>query len=98
MVFQDAEGVTHMLRRRDQQNDVGLRGLVHVAGGMDAGLDLHADIEHCYVLEGDLHFADGVVMHAGDYAAARQDSDHPVSFTENGCLLLIIASEQNATL
>lgn len=58
----------------------------------------HADIEHCYVLEGDLHFADGVVMRAGDYAAARKDSDHAVSFTENGCLLLIIASEQNATL
>src|SRR5437773_972333 len=34
-----------------------------------------ADIEQCYVFEGDRHFADGLVMHAGDYAAARQDSD-----------------------
>jgi anti-sigma factor ChrR (cupin superfamily) len=57
----------------------------------------HAAIEHCYVLEGDLHFGD-LAMHAGDYQYAMGDTTHQKSHTEKGCLLLIIASMQNTVL
>jgi anti-sigma factor ChrR (cupin superfamily) len=57
----------------------------------------HAAVEHCYVLEGDLHFGD-LVMHTGDYHCAVGDTTHETSHTENGCLLLIIASTQNTVL
>ena len=57
----------------------------------------HADIEHCYVLEGDLRFGD-LVLNAGDYQCAFPSTDHRDSHTVNGCMVLIIASQQNAML
>ena len=57
----------------------------------------HAGVEHCYVLQGDLHFGD-LVLHAGDYQAARASTDHRESHTVDGCIVLIVASQQNAIL
>ncbi len=57
----------------------------------------HADFEHCYVLEGDLRFGD-LVMHAGDYQCARVSTVHVTSSSENGCMILLVASQQNALL
>jgi hypothetical protein len=57
----------------------------------------HADIEHCYVLEGVLHFGD-LVLHPGDYQCARASTEHRDSYTVDGCTLLIVASQQNAVL
>lgn len=57
----------------------------------------HADVEHCYVLEGDLRFGE-LVLQPGDYQCARASTDHRDSHTVNGCMVLIIASQQNAML
>jgi hypothetical protein len=57
----------------------------------------HADVEHCYVLEGELHFGD-LVLYPGDYQCAMASTDHRDSHTINGCMLLIVASQQNAML
>jgi len=57
----------------------------------------HADVEHCYVLEGELHFGD-LVLHPGDYQCAMASTKHRDSYTVNGCMVLIVASQQNAML
>lgn len=53
---------------------------------------VHDGPEECYVLEGDLHVGDDVVMHAGDYQRAPAGSTHGVQRTEGGCVLLIASS------
>jgi anti-sigma factor ChrR (cupin superfamily) len=57
----------------------------------------HKSGEHCYVLEGDVHFGD-LTMGPGDYQWASGDTEHSGSYSENGCLLLMIVSEANAKL
>jgi anti-sigma factor ChrR (cupin superfamily) len=57
----------------------------------------HADVEECYVLQGDLRVA-GRVLRAGDYQRADRDSVHGVQSTENGCLLLIVSSTDDELL
>jgi anti-sigma factor ChrR (cupin superfamily) len=57
----------------------------------------HADVEHCYVLEGELHFGD-LVLCSGDYQCAMASTTHRDSHTVNGCMVLIVASQQNAML
>jgi anti-sigma factor ChrR (cupin superfamily) len=52
----------------------------------------HADVEECFVLQGDLHVGDELVMHAGDYQRVGRDSVHDVQSTEGGCLLFIVSS------
>ncbi len=53
---------------------------------------VHDEPEECYVLEGDLHVGDELVMHAGDYQRATAGSLHPVQYTKGGCLLLVTSS------
>ena len=57
----------------------------------------HADVEHAYVIEGELYFGD-LVLHPGDYQCALPSSVHRSSHTRNGCTVLIIASQKNAML
>ena len=68
---------------------------------MEAGAQFpphwHADVEHCYVLEGDLHFGD-LVLGPGDYQCAMASTTHITSHTEKGCMVLIVASQQNQIL
>jgi anti-sigma factor ChrR (cupin superfamily) len=54
----------------------------------------HADIEECYVLEGDLRVG-GERLGAGDYQRADARSCHGVQSTEKGCLLLIVSSQED---
>ena len=54
----------------------------------------HVAAEQCLVLEGDLRIGD-LVLHAGDFQRADAASEHQVSSTEQGCLLLVIASQHN---
>ena len=65
---------------------------------MDAGKSYpshrHAGIEECYVLEGDLHVGEEVMV-AGDYQRAELESVHPVQWTEKGCLLLVTSSQDD---
>ena len=52
----------------------------------------HDAAEECYVLDGDLHVGEELVLHAGDYQRAEAGSLHGEQWTEGGCLLLITCS------
>ena len=51
----------------------------------------HEAVEHCYVIEGDLHVA-GAHIRAGDYHRAARGSTHAETASDGGCLLLIVES------
>lgn len=71
--------------------------LVRMAPGAAYPAHRHAGIEHCLVLEGDLR-AGALILRAGDYQCADAESLHHVTTTEQGCLLLVIASQHNELL
>lgn len=71
--------------------------LVRMEAGAKYPPHSHADVEHCYVIEGDLRFGD-LVLQPGDYQCALPSTDHRDSHTLNGCVVLIIASQNNAML
>jgi quercetin dioxygenase-like cupin family protein len=54
----------------------------------------HAAIEEMFLLSGDLHL-EGQVMRAGDYCRADRGSIHGETFTDDGCLFLLMASPEN---
>lgn len=65
---------------------------------MEAGAHLpshhHAAIEEVFLLSGDLHVEDQV-MRAGDYCRADSGTMHGETFTDDGCLFLLMASPEN---
>jgi putative transcriptional regulator len=71
--------------------------LVRMEPGASYPPHSHADVEHCYVLQGELHFGD-LVLYPGDYQCAMASTSHRASHTVNGCMVLIVASQQNAML
>ena len=68
---------------------------------MDAGCRYpshrHTQVEELFLLSGDLHIEDQV-MYAGDYCRADLGSVHDQSFTEGGCVFLLMASPDNQLL
>jgi anti-sigma factor ChrR (cupin superfamily) len=71
--------------------------LVRMEAGAQFPPHWHADLEHCYVLDGDLHFGD-LALGPGDYQCAMASTTHVASHTEKGCVVLIVASQQNQIL
>lgn len=71
--------------------------LVRMAPGASYPGHRHAGVEQCYVLEGDLHFGD-LAFYAGDYQSAAARSTHSISYTVNGCLLLIVSSPHDEVI
>ena len=57
----------------------------------------HAGIEELFVLSGDLH-VEGETMHSGDYCRAESGTIHGETFTDTGCLFLLLASQENELL
>ncbi|HVR73044.1 MAG TPA: cupin domain-containing protein [Planctomycetota bacterium] len=55
---------------------------------------LHAGAEECYVLQGDLRVGDET-LRAGDYQHAPAGSEHEIQSTREGCLLLIVSSQDD---
>jgi quercetin dioxygenase-like cupin family protein len=58
----------------------------------------HAGHEECYVLDGDLQLdktPGAPALEAGDYQCAAAESHHGVQWTKNGCLLLIVSSQDD---
>jgi anti-sigma factor ChrR (cupin superfamily) len=51
----------------------------------------HTADEQCLVLEGDVRMGK-LVYRAGDFIVARAETDHDVLTTQEGCLLLLVAS------
>jgi anti-sigma factor ChrR (cupin superfamily) len=57
----------------------------------------HAEIEELFLLSGDLHI-EGQTMRTGDYCRADSGTLHGKTFTDAGCLFLLLASQQNEVL
>ncbi len=53
---------------------------------------VHDGPEECYLLDGDLHVGDELIMRRGDYQRALPGSEHGRQWTEGGCLLLVTCS------
>lgn len=68
--------------------------LVRVEAGTRYPSHRHADVEELMVLEGDLN-VHGVSMRAGDYCRAEPDTVHQETFSECGCLLLLLTSQRD---
>jgi anti-sigma-K factor RskA len=68
--------------------------LVRLAPGGTVAGHRHAQIEELYVLEGSCVCA-GELLEAGDYHRAEASSVHPVTYSERGCLALVITSSRN---
>jgi len=68
---------------------------------MDAGAHYpshrHSEIEELFLLSGDLH-VEGQIMHSGDYCRADSGTIHGETFTDCGCLFLLLASQENEVL
>jgi anti-sigma factor ChrR (cupin superfamily) len=76
------------VRRKDLAEDA---YLVRMAAGTRIAEHAHASVEHCYVIEGDLHIG-GRHIGAGDYQRAEPGSVHETATTDDGCLILIVES------
>lgn len=65
---------------------------------MDAGARYpshhHAEIEELFVLSGDLH-VENEVMRPGDYCRGDSGTMHGETFSDSGCLFLLMASQVN---
>jgi anti-sigma factor ChrR (cupin superfamily) len=68
---------------------------------MDAGAHYpghrHKEIEELFVLSGDLHIQ-GHVMRAGDYCRAEPGTTHSETWSDGGCMILLMASQMNEML
>ncbi len=68
---------------------------------MDAGARYpshrHRELEELFMLSGELH-VEGQIMRGGDYCRADSDTIHGETFTDSGCLFLLLASQQNEVL
>ena len=71
--------------------------LVRMAPGTSYPPNRHAEVEECYVLEGDLTLS-GVEMKSGDYCRAERGSIHTEISTRGGNLIILIASDRNELL
>lgn len=69
-----------------------MTAMFRMAPGTDYPEHVHNGFEECYVLEGELHVGEEIVMHAGDYQRADGGSEHARQWTEGGCVLLVSTS------
>src|SRR3954452_15293405 len=78
---------TEMVRRYDTL-------LVRMEPGNRYTSHRHSDIEELLVLSGQLHVK-GRPMHTGDYCRAESGTFHGETYTNSGCLFLLLASQGN---
>lgn len=71
--------------------------LVRMEAGAHYPSHHHAAIEELFMLSGDLH-VENQVIGAGDYCRADSGSIHGETFTDAGCLFLMMASQENQLL
>lgn len=69
-----------------------MTAMFRMAAGTAYVAHVHDGHEECFVLEGDLHVGEDIVMRAGDYQRASANSLHGRQWTEKGCVLLINSS------
>lgn len=68
--------------------------LVRMEAGAHYPSHHHRDVEELFMLSGDLHVA-GEIMRSGDYCRAALDTIHGETYSETGCLFLLLASQEN---
>jgi len=68
--------------------------LVRMEPGCRSPSHHHSDIEELLVISGELH-VEGRPMHTGDYCRAESGTIHVETYTESGCLLLLLAPQEN---
>jgi quercetin dioxygenase-like cupin family protein len=68
-----------------------MTALVRMAPGARLPRHRHVTDEQFYMLEGDGH-VQGQVLQAGDYYLAAAGTVHDITYTEGGCLFLLLAS------
>jgi len=83
--------VKRIYRDREKHYDT---SLVRIAPGAVYPTHLHKDVEEIFILSGDLYIA-GRKAGPGDYCRAEPDSLHNESFSESGCVFLVIASNRD---
>lgn len=66
-----------------------MTAMFRMAAGADYPEHVHDGPEECYVLDGDLHVGDELIMRRGDYQRAMPGSEHGRQWTQDGCLLLV---------
>jgi ChrR-like protein with cupin domain len=71
--------------------------LVRMEAGAHYPSHHHAAIEQLFMLSGDLH-VENQVLHAGDYCRGDSGSIHGETFSDTGCLFLIMASQENQVI
>lgn len=71
--------------------------LVRMEAGARYPSHHHAAIEELFMLSGDLH-VENQVMGAGDYCRADPGSIHGETFSDTGCLFLMMASQENQVM
>ena len=74
------------------------RGFAVALGKLEPGARYpshrHFEAEDVFMLSGDLHIGERVLL-PGDYHHAAAGTVHPVNFSENGCTLIIVLSTQD---
>ena len=71
-----------------------LTTLMKMAPGSRYGAHVHAQVEEIYIVEGSCICA-GRPLRAGDYFRAEPSSTHAATYSERGCLALIMTSSKN---
>jgi anti-sigma factor ChrR (cupin superfamily) len=74
-----------------------LTTLMKMAPGSRYGAHVHAQVEEIYVVEGSCVCA-GRPLQAGDYFRAEPSSTHSATYSEGGCLALIMTSSENTPI
>ncbi len=74
------------------------RGYAVVMGKLDPGASYpahnHRQAEDVFVLSGDLHIGD-VRLEAGDFHHADAGTRHEVNYSQNGCVILVVLSQED---
>jgi hypothetical protein len=63
----------------------------HLEPGARIPTHRHTDEEDVYMLEGDLHCADGTVLGAGDYLRSAAGTRHRSLWSVGGCLCIMVS-------
>jgi putative transcriptional regulator len=90
------EGIAFKLLHRDKARRYST-SLVRMDAGARLPRHSHGGVEELYVLSGDLRIS-GEVARAGDYCRADTGTVHDETFSETGCLFLLMASQDNQVL
>jgi quercetin dioxygenase-like cupin family protein len=86
-------GVTFQVLYSDRQTG-NVTSLLKLEPGARYPAHHHAGVEQCWVIQGKVRIG-AIEIEAGDFEYANAETDHGIIQSDNGCLLLIIASRHD---